>query len=84
MTRTFLKYLFMFYVCRDNLNKLMEENGATAPGILVLIAGLSKSFRRLDKYNGILIELKRYMEESHVDRGDVSRSISVYKDIAVS
>lgn len=62
----------------------MEENGASSPGILVLIAGLSKPFRRIDKYNGILQELKRYMEECHIDRGDVSRSISVYKDIAVS
>lgn len=61
----------------------MEENGAATPGILVLIAGLSKPFRRLDKYTGILQEIKRYMEESHVDRGDVSRSISVFKDIAV-
>ncbi|XP_065213504.1 rho guanine nucleotide exchange factor 7 isoform X2 [Planococcus citri] len=69
---------------RDELNRVMEENGATTPGILVLIAGLSKPFRRLDKYNGILQEIKRYMEESHVDRGDVSRSISVYKDIATT
>lgn len=61
----------------------MEVNGASPPGILVLVAGLSKPFRRLDKYSGILQELKRYMEEGHVDRGDVSRSISVYKDIAV-
>lgn len=62
----------------------MEMNGAASPGTLVLVAGLSKPFRRLDKYNGILQELKRYMEESHVDRGDVSRSVSVYKDLAVS
>ena len=62
----------------------MEANGAASPGALVLVAGLSKPFRRLDKYDGILQELKRYMEESHVDRGDVSRSISVYKNIAVS
>lgn len=70
--------------CREELNKLMEANGAASPGALVLVAGLSKPFRRLDKYDGILQELKRYMEESHVDRGDVSRSISVYKNIAVS
>ncbi len=62
----------------------MEANGAAPPGALVLVAGLSKPFRRLDKYNGILQELKRYMEESHIDRGDVSRSVSVYKDMAVS
>ena len=62
----------------------MEDNGASPPGILVLIAGLSKPFRRLEKYHGILQELKRYMEECHFDRGDVLRSISVYRDFGVS
>lgn len=62
----------------------MESCGAATPGVLVLTTGLSKPFRRLEKYSGMLQELERHIEESHPDRGDVQRSISIYKDIAVS
>lgn len=62
----------------------METQGAVSPGILVLTVSLSKPFRRLDKYSGMLQELERHLEESHVDRGDTQRSISIYKEIAVS
>jgi len=61
----------------------METQGAVSPGILVLTVSLSKPFRRLDKYSGMLQELERHLEESHVDRGDTQRSISIYKEIAV-
>lgn len=60
----------------------MEKQGAAKPGILVLTTGLSKPFRRLDKYSAILQELERHMEMSHPDRGDTQRSIAVYKDLA--
>ncbi|KAF5287117.1 hypothetical protein FQR65_LT12340 [Abscondita terminalis] len=33
---------------------------------------------------GMLQELERHLEESHVDRGDTQRSVSVYKDIAAT
>lgn len=46
--------------------------------------GLSKPFRRLDKYAAMLQELERHMELGHPDRGDTQRSIIIYKDIAVS
>jgi hypothetical protein len=62
----------------------MESLGAASPGLLVLTTGLSKPFRRLEKYAGMLQELERHVEENHPDRGDTQRSVSVYKDIAVS
>lgn len=61
----------------------MERQGAASPGLLVLTTGLSKPFRRLDKYSAMLQELERHMESGHPDRGDTQRSIAVYKDIAV-
>ncbi|KZC12936.1 Rho guanine nucleotide exchange factor 7, partial [Dufourea novaeangliae] len=67
---------------RDELNEFMERSGAISPGILVLTTGLSKPFRRLDKYSAMLQELERYMEKNHPDRGDTQRSISVYRELA--
>jgi len=67
---------------KDELNQIMENNGAVSPGILVLTVSLSKPFRRLDKYSGILQELIRHLEDNHVDRGNTQRSISTYKDIS--
>nr|CAH7765211.1 unnamed protein product [Callosobruchus chinensis] len=69
---------------RDELTKYMESKGATSPGVLVLTTMLSKPFRRLNKYSGMLQELERYVEECHPDRGDTQRSISIYKDIAAT
>jgi Rho guanine nucleotide exchange factor 7 len=69
---------------KESLNTFMESRGAAKPGILVLTTGLSKCFRRLDKYPAILQELQRHMEISHVDRGDTQRSIEVYKELAAS
>lgn len=62
----------------------MERSGAISPGILVLTTGLSKPFRRLDKYSAMLQELERYTEKNHPDRGDTQRSVAVYREIAVS
>ncbi|KAK9304411.1 hypothetical protein QLX08_004196 [Tetragonisca angustula] len=67
---------------RDELNDFMEHSGAISPGILVLTTGLSKPFRRLDKYSAMLQELERYTEKNHPDRGDTQRSIVVYREIA--
>jgi len=46
---------------RDELNQIMETQGAVSPGILVLTVSLSKPFRRLDKYSGMLKELDRHL-----------------------
>lgn len=62
----------------------MERTGAVSPGILVLTTGLSKPFRRLEKYSAMLQELERHMEKNHPDRGDTQRSVSVYKELAVT
>ncbi|OAD52161.1 Rho guanine nucleotide exchange factor 7, partial [Eufriesea mexicana] len=67
---------------RDELNDFMERSGSISPGILVLTTGLSKPFRRLDKYSAMLQELERYTEKNHSDRGDTQRSIAVYREIA--
>ncbi|XP_023170332.1 rho guanine nucleotide exchange factor 7 isoform X3 [Drosophila hydei] len=69
---------------KDELEKYMERQGAASPGLLVLTTGLSKPFRRLDKYSAMLQELERHMESSHPDRGDTQRSVAVYKDIAAT
>lgn len=68
----------------EQLGAYMERQGAASPGLLVLTTGLSKPFRRLDKYAAMLQELERHMESGHPDRGDTQRSICIYKDIAVS
>ncbi|XP_067127920.1 rho guanine nucleotide exchange factor 7-like [Centruroides vittatus] len=47
---------------RETLNKFMEDKGATSPGILVLTTGLSRPFRRIEKYPALLQELQRYTE----------------------
>ncbi|XP_026464843.1 rho guanine nucleotide exchange factor 7-like [Ctenocephalides felis] len=65
----------------DDLNAFMEQSGAASPGVLVLITGLSKPFRRLHKYSAMLQELERHMELSDPDRGDTQRGVAVYKDI---
>uniref|UniRef100_A0A1Y1N2C5 Rho guanine nucleotide exchange factor 7 n=2 Tax=Photinus pyralis TaxID=7054 RepID=A0A1Y1N2C5_PHOPY len=78
------KAAFILDKYRDELTTYMESCGATTPGVLVLTIGLSKPFRRLDKYSGMLQELERHLEESHVDRGDTQRSVAVYKDIAAT
>ncbi|KAK0163662.1 hypothetical protein PV327_007320 [Microctonus hyperodae] len=67
---------------RDELNDFMERNGAVSPGILVLTTGLSKPFRRLEKYAAMLQELERHTEKNHPDRGDTQRSVCVYREIA--
>lgn len=75
--------LCIIYYSRDELNEFMERSGAISPGILVLTTGLSKPFRRLDKYSAMLQELERYTEKNYPDRGDTQRSIAVYREIAV-
>ena len=61
----------------------MESHGAASPGLLVLTTGLSKPFRRLDKYAAMLQECERHCEENHPDRGDTQRAVAVYKELAV-
>lgn len=66
---------------RDQLTLLVQ---AESTNLLTFTAGLSKPFRRIEKYCNHLQELERHLEENHPDRGDTQRAVSVYKDIAVS
>lgn len=68
---------------KDVLSQWLEQQ--SPPGsLLALTAGLSRPFRRLDKYPALLTELQRHTEESHLDRGDTQRSVFVYKEMAVT
>jgi len=63
--------------------------------VKALVAGLSAPFTHMHKYAITLQELERTMDvsvrrgdrqllqESHVDRGDTQRAVSVYRDLAV-
>lgn len=71
----------VFFFFRDKLTSLFQTEGIN---LLTLTTGLSKPFRRIEKYTNHLQELERHLEESHSDRGDTQRAVSVYKDIAVN
>ena len=64
---------------KEELASFMESKGATSPGHMTLTMKLSQPITRLDKYPNALKELERHTEESHIDRGDTQRAISVYK-----
>ncbi|XP_068060621.1 rho guanine nucleotide exchange factor 6 isoform X2 [Anomalospiza imberbis] len=65
----------------DELEKFMESQGASSPGILILTTSLSKPFLRLDKYVTLLQELERHMEEAHADHEDVLKAITSFKSL---
>ena len=50
------------HVDSEELDKFMESQGASSPGILTLTTSLSKPFMRLDKYPTLLQELERHVE----------------------
>ncbi|XP_014292931.1 rho guanine nucleotide exchange factor 7 isoform X1 [Halyomorpha halys] len=70
------KAAFIINKHEEELLKLLDGS------VLTLTSGLSKPFRRVEKYPNHLQELERHLEESHPDRGDTQRAVSVYKDIA--
>ena len=57
--------------------------GANKPGLMVLTTGLSKPFRHLERYAGLMQEVEQHLSDDHPDRGDTQRSIGFYKNIAV-
>ncbi|XP_066437915.1 rho guanine nucleotide exchange factor 6 isoform X3 [Eleutherodactylus coqui] len=63
----------------DELEKFMEGQGTTSPGVLMLTTSLSKPFMRLEKYVTLLQELERHMEEAHPDHKDVLRVTASFK-----
>ncbi|XP_066194300.1 rho guanine nucleotide exchange factor 6-like isoform X2 [Sylvia atricapilla] len=67
----------------DELEKFMERQGASSPGILILTTSLSKPFLRLDKYVTLLQELERHMEEAHADHEAVLKAVTSFKSLAL-
>ncbi|XP_078067866.1 rho guanine nucleotide exchange factor 7-like isoform X2 [Mustelus asterias] len=67
----------------EELDKFMESQGASSPGILMLTTSLSKPFLRLDKYPALLQELERHMEESHPDYPDILKGMTSFKNLVV-
>ncbi|XP_078403854.1 rho guanine nucleotide exchange factor 6 isoform X2 [Cetorhinus maximus] len=65
----------------EELDKFMESQGASSPGILMLTTSLSKPFLRLDKYPALLQELERHMEESHPDYPDILKGMTSFKNL---
>ncbi|KAG9478398.1 hypothetical protein GDO78_013421 [Eleutherodactylus coqui] len=65
----------------DELEKFMEGQGTTSPGVLMLTTSLSKPFMRLEKYVTLLQELERHMEEAHPDHKDVLRVTASFKTL---
>lgn len=57
-------------VCSEELDKFMESQGASSPGILTLTTSLSKPFMRLDKYPTLLQELERHVEVRQPQPGE--------------
>uniref|UniRef100_A0AAQ5Y1U9 Rac/Cdc42 guanine nucleotide exchange factor (GEF) 6 n=1 Tax=Amphiprion ocellaris TaxID=80972 RepID=A0AAQ5Y1U9_AMPOC len=65
----------------EELDKFMESQGASAPGILTLTTSLSKPFMRLDKYPTLLQELERHVEEAHSDYIDIVKATSAFRSL---
>lgn len=66
-----------------NQDKLSGAFGDQS-GVLRIITCLSAPFRRIERYGNTLSELERYVEEYHVDRGDLQRGVSYYRNLEVS
>ncbi|KAM9849892.1 rho guanine nucleotide exchange factor 6 isoform 3-T3 [Aulostomus maculatus] len=65
----------------EELDKFMESQGASAPGILSLTTSLSKPFMRLDKYPTLLQELERHVEEAHPDFADIVKATAAFRSL---
>ncbi|XP_061900098.1 rho guanine nucleotide exchange factor 6-like isoform X2 [Entelurus aequoreus] len=67
----------------EDLDKLMESQGANPPGVLTLTSSLSKPFMRLDKYPTLLQELERHVEEGHPDFPDMVKATAAFRSLVV-
>ncbi|KAJ8390559.1 hypothetical protein AAFF_G00101650 [Aldrovandia affinis] len=65
----------------EELDKFMESQGATSPGVFTLTTSLSKPFMRLDKYPTLLQELERHVEEAHPDHSDILKAMVAFKNL---
>ena len=71
-------------VAQEQLPDNLDGSPQPKPGLLLLTTGLSRPFRRLQQYSGLLQELHRHLPEAHKDRGDAQRAAKVMTDLAVS
>ncbi|KAK9518256.1 hypothetical protein VZT92_023568 [Zoarces viviparus] len=65
----------------EELDKFMESQGASSPGILTLTTSLSKPFMRLDKYPTLWQELERHVEEAHPDYADIVKATAAFRSL---
>uniref|UniRef100_A0AAQ4PC18 Rac/Cdc42 guanine nucleotide exchange factor 6 n=1 Tax=Gasterosteus aculeatus aculeatus TaxID=481459 RepID=A0AAQ4PC18_GASAC len=65
----------------EELDKFMESQGASSPGILTLTTSLSKPFMRLDKYPTLMQELERHVEEAHPDYADIVKASAAFRSL---
>lgn len=65
----------------DDVERFMENQGASSPGILILTTSLSKPFMRLEKYVTLLQELERHMEDTHPDHQNILKAIIAFKTL---
>ncbi|XP_074602267.1 rho guanine nucleotide exchange factor 7-like [Brevipalpus obovatus] len=80
------KFISLILNNREKVRELLKETLLSSPDscdnqLLSLMAGLSLTFRHLDKYPSFLQELQRYTNDAHPDRGDVQRSGFVYREL---
>ncbi|XP_035265318.1 rho guanine nucleotide exchange factor 6-like isoform X1 [Anguilla anguilla] len=66
----------------EELDKFMDSQGASGPGVLTLTSSLSRPFMRLDKYPTLLQELERHVEEAHPDYSDILKATTAFKNLA--
>jgi len=76
------KAVCVFEKYRNALDAFMEELGASKPGLMILTTGLSRPFRHLERYAGLMQEVEQHLPDDHPDRGDTQRSIGFYKNVA--
>jgi len=76
------KAVCVFEKYREALDSFMEGLGAAKPGLMILTTGLSRPFRHLERYAGLMQEVEQHLPDDHPDRGDTQRSISFYKNVA--
>jgi len=76
------KAVCVFEKYRDSLDAFMEDLGAPKPGLMILTTGLSRPFRHLERYAGLMQEVEQHLPDDHPDRGDTQRSIGFYKNVA--
>lgn len=75
------KIAILLQAKKDEVNAVMESLGVQGTGLMTLTSFLSRPLRRLERYPSVMQEIDRHSEESHPDRTDLLKAITVYRDI---